>query len=336
MKKIFFILCVAVLINSCDMLESEPKEFKLDSLQKILDGYDVKNIAFDSKGNAWIVTLTQELIMYNVKKTVVYNSGNSALPKDFWIWDIAVDKKDNVWIGASDGVWKYDGREFTLYNSRNTAMPEDIIWSIAVDSQNNIWMASCRVRQGGLVKYDGTKWTVYTPDNSVLPVNSIHGIAIDQSDNVWLALGEYVTQSYLVKISNDKWNVYGEKDFGFNPYWLGGIQCDNKNRVLVPISYSLSSFSGPHSPHFFIFDGKNTTQLTCGGDNRCISSPLSEMTFVQNNYVWCFGGVWIGEQWIQPDPSEFGGAGVRVVKEDPDCRIWFGTENGIYIAYPSK
>jgi ligand-binding sensor domain-containing protein len=336
MKKLIYIfsLAVAVFFYSCDKSEFEPKEFELGSLQKILDGYIVNAIAFDSKGNAWIGTQGKGLIRYNTNETVVYNSENSVLPENFVIWDIAVDKNDNVWIGA-DGAWKYDGKEFTHYNSQNSAMPEDIVWSIAVDSKNNIWFASCRFRQGGLVKYDGTNWTAYTPDNSLLPANSINGIAIDKSDNVWLALGDYVNEVFLVKISNEKWNLYGEKDLGFKPYYLGGIQCDSKNRLWGTLDYSLSSTWISLSPHFFIFDEKNTTQLSCG-DNVRIGSPRTGITIDNNDYVWCFGissvcGVWIGEQWLQFDNSEFGGSNVWVIKEDRNHKIWFGTENGIYV-----
>jgi ligand-binding sensor domain-containing protein len=336
MKRLIYILCFAVafFFHSCDKSELEPKEFELGSLQKILDGFVVKAIAFDSKGNAWIGTQGNYLIRYNVNETVIYNSENSALPEDFVIWDIAVDKNDNVWIGA-DGVWKYDGNEFTHYNSQNTTMPEDVVWSIAVDSKNNIWFASCRFRQGGLVKYDGTNWTTYTPDNSSLPTNSIKSIAIDKSDNVWLSLSDYVNQAYLAKISNGEWYVYDENDFGFTPYYFGGIQIDSKNRLWGTIDYSLSSTFVSPSPHFFIFDGKNTAQLSCG-ENMRIGGSRTGITIDKNDNIWCFGvgsvcGVWVGEQWIQLDKSDFGGSSVWVIKEDLNRRIWFGTENGIYI-----
>jgi ligand-binding sensor domain-containing protein len=334
MKKLVYILCIAVFFFSCDKLEPELKVFEAGSSQKILDGYTVTAIAFDSKGNAWIGTQGQGLIRYNEKGTAVYNSDNSALPENFLIWDIAVDKDDNVWMGADGGAWKYDGEKFTLYNSQNTAMPEDIVWLIAVDSKNNIWFASCRFRQGGLVKFDGKKWTAYTPDNSPLPTHSVKGISFDKSDNVWLSLSDYVNRGYLVKISNDKWNIYDENDLGFKPYYFGGIQCDSKNRLWGAIDYSLSSTWVSPSPHFFIFDGTRTTPLSCGNDIRVGNQP--KITVDNNDYVWCFGtasvcGVWIGEQWIQFDSSEFGGSSVRAIEESPSRRIWFGTENGIYI-----
>ena len=213
-------------------------------------------------------------------------------------------------------------------------MPEDIVWSIAVDSKNNIWMTSYRFRQGGLVKYDGTKWTAYTPDNSPMPTNSVKGIAFDKSDNVWLALSDYVNKGYLVKISNDKWNVYDETNLGFKPYYFGGIQCDSKNRLWGAIDYSLSSTWISPSPHYFIFDGEHATLLSCGDNIR--GGGLPKITIDNNDYVWCFGvssacGVWIDRQWKQFDRSVFGGSSVWVIKEAPDHRIWFGTENGIYI-----
>jgi len=339
MKKLIYILCITAFFYSCDKLEPKSDVFEIGSLQKILDGYVVKAIAFDSKGNAWIGTQDEGLIRYNENETVIYNFENSILPSDFVIWDIAVDKNDNVWIGASDGVWKYDGKKFTLYNSQNTTMPEDIVWSIAVDSNNNIWMASCRFRQGGLVKYNGSTWTAYTPDNSPLPTNSIQGIAIDKLDNIWLSLSDYVTQGYLVKISNDTWTIYDEKDLGFKPYYFGGIQCDSKNRLWGAIDYSLSSTWVSPSPHFFIFDGKQATTLSCEEDIHIGGRP--RVTIDNNDYVWSYGlgsacGVWIGEQCKQFDSSVFGGSNPWIIKEDSNHKLWFGTENGIYILFNAR
>ena len=111
MKKIFNkIVTIAFFAGiitsvSCDKnMDDEYNDndiFELGSPQKILDGYVVQAIDFDSKGNVWIGTFNQGLVRYNAKETVIFNSDNSAISKDFVIWDIAVDKNDNVWIGYS-------------------------------------------------------------------------------------------------------------------------------------------------------------------------------------------------------------------------------------------
>ncbi len=346
MKKLTFIF-IGVAIGFCSCKKPDttpiqnsgevifgPLKFELGSMQKILDGYIVKAIAFDSKGNAWIGTFNQGVIRYNAQETVIFNSDNSIIPKDFVIWDIAVDKNDNVWVGGTEGLLKYDGKKFTLYNSRNTAMPEDVVWNIAVDSKNNIWLASCRFRQGGLAKYDGAEWTAYTPGNSALPTNSVKSIAIDRSDNVWLALSDEINEAYLVKISNNKWNVYAEKELGFKPFYFGDIEFNSKNCLVGAIDHSIGGSLVTPPPHFFTFDGKTTTLLSCDDAYIHISKP--KITIDHNNYVWHYGvnsdcGVWVGERWKKFDRSEFGGSSVWALKEDARKRIWFGTEDGIYI-----
>jgi len=364
MKKLVYILCIAVFFCSCNKpvnktedipnqdteeninhdieniedvepeveeLELITEKFELGSLQKILNGHDARAIAFDSKGNAWIGTQGKGLIWYNEKETIVYNSDNSVLPKDFWVCDIAIDKKDNVWIGTSDGVWKYDGKEFELYNSQNTAMPEDIVWSIAVDSKNNIWMASCRFRQGGLVKYDGTEWTAYTPDNSDLPDNLINSIAIDQSDNVWLTVN-----SFLVKVSDDKWGVYDKNDLGLTNSIFAGIQFNGKNQLLGVSDHSFNNWLIQPPAELYNFD-ENTSTLLSRINNITSIPGNTKITIDHNDNVWCFAigslcGVWNDKQWTQFDRSIFSGSNVWVIKEDPNHRLWFGTEDGIYIS----
>ena len=306
---------------------------ELGALQKILDGYIIQVIDFDSEGNAWI-GYQQGLIKYNAKETVLYDFSNSIISEGFWVWDLAIDKNDNVWIGFNDGLMggllKYDGRKFTHYNSKNTAMPEDIVWDIEVDSQNNLWFASCRFRQGGLVKYDGTKWTTYTPGNSYLPDNMINDIAIDQSDNVWLTVNDY-----LVKVSDDKWNVYDRDDLGLTNRIFAGIQFNSKNLLFGVIDHHLNGLIVLPPCELYNFDGKKSTLLS-KIDNITSIPGQTKIVIDHNDYVWCYSlrsrcGVWIGDQWTQLDFSEFGVSIVEVIKEAPDGRIWFGTNNGIYI-----
>ena len=344
MKKLIYLLCVAVFFCSCnksvenvdedqntDEIKFEQRSLPsqvsdIDSLQKILDGYIIKAIDFDSKGNAWIGTFNQGIIRYNAEETVFYTFDNG-----FIIWDIAVDKNDNVWVGCGNGLLKYDGQEFILYNSQNTAMPEDIVWKIVVDSKNNIWFASCRAYSGGLVKYDGTKWTAYTPNNSALPDNLINDIAIDQSDNIWLTVN-----NYLVKVTDDKWKIYDKNDLELTNFIFAGIQFNSKNLLLGITDHSFNGFAIQPPCELYNFDGKKSTLLS-KIDNLTSIPGQTKITIDSNDYIWCYGviggicGVWVGDQWKQLDLSKFGGSSVWAMKEASDYKMWFGTDNGIYI-----
>jgi ligand-binding sensor domain-containing protein len=296
--------------------------------QKILDGYFVTSIAFDSKGNAWIGTFKQGLIMYNSRETIVYNSTNSIIPDNIVIWDIAVDTRDNIWMGC-DGLLKFDGTDFILYNSANTPMPEDFVYSLAIDSRDNIWFTSCRFQEGGIVKYNGTGWDVFTPDNSDLPVNMVNSIAIDKRDNVWLALGEKVNQIYFAKISGNNWTTYTEKDIGFSPYSIGNIEINSNNELCASVDYSLSSTWFNSGPQVFVFNGSKSTQLKFDSETK-----IKHITVDNEDNIWCntYSGyaVYNWDKWVVDD-SIFKDIGSFTIAQSPENRIWIGTGNGIYL-----
>ena len=341
MKKLLCILSIAIAFYSCNMYGEHPNQdeevfelnteaFELGTLQKVLDGYFVNAIAFDSKGNAWIGTFNQGVIRYNKEETVLFNSENSTFPEGFVIWDIAVDRQDNVWIGGN-GLLKYDGQHFTSYNSQNTAIPEDVVTSIAVDTKNTLWLASCRFQQGGLVKFDGNKWTTYAPNNSGLPDNLINDIAIDQSDNIWLTVNDH-----LVKFSGNKWETFDKKDLGLTNFIFSGIQFNSKNSLIGISDHSFNNLLAQPPCELYSFDGKKAT-LLLNIENITGIPGRTKITIDHKDNVWCFGGgakdfgVWYNKQLSIFNCAIFGGESVCVIKEDPDYHLWFGTTSGIYI-----
>jgi len=336
MKKLIILFNIFISFNSCEKSENE---LNTNFNKKILDGYFVTSIAFDSHGTAWIGTHKQGLIKYSSGNATYYNSSNSTFPDTSVIWDIEVDSKDNVWIGG-DALTKYDGNSFTSFNSKNSKIPEDWIYCIAVDSKDNIWFTSCRSGKGGIVKYDGINWTVYTPANSILPVNYVKSIAIDKNDIIWLALQEKVNHAYLVKISNDDWSIISNKDLGFTPYWFCKIQCDSKNKLCGAIDYSLYWQSeNPSGPQAFTYDGVNAIQLQFD-----TNSDIFTFTIDNNDHYWCTGlfyksdnqilqtviAIYNGNKWIT-DYITLKDKSIFCSEESLDNKIWIGTGDGIYI-----
>lgn len=329
MKRLAIIAAICLSIWSCGSSKMNPDELvNTDFNTKILDGYFVTSIAFDHSGNAWIGTFKQGLIKYNSGIVTIYNQENSVISDTSVIHDIAVDSKNNVWI-ACEGLIKFDGTRFSVYNSSNTPMPENYVSSVAVDSKDNVWFASSRFRLGGVVKYDGKIWTVYKPENSLLPANFVKSIAIDKNDNVWLALGEIVNHSYLVKISGSNWKVYTNAELGFTPYYPGCIRTDSRNRLCCSIDYSLSSMVTNNGPQLFVFDGKSSGQLLF--DN---TTDVTVISVDDNDNIWCgisHGfAVYDGEEWIV-DNARFPNTSVFAIEQAPDKKTWIGAGDGIYI-----
>lgn len=331
MKNLICLICISISLYSCKKSEEIPVTINTEFKHHILAGYDVTSIAFDNHGNAWVGTYNKpELIKYNLnsKETVSYNSSNLMISDSECIWDIAVDKKNNIWIG-SDGLIKFDGVNFTKYTSKNTGIPVDFIHSMRIDSKDNIWFSSSSHREGGLVKYDGVNWTVTTPDNSDLPMNGVRDIAIDKNDNVWLAQYTYLGKSCLVKMSNDTWSTYTNEELGFTPAWWGNIEINSKGQVCGAIDYTYSDKVFNPRPQAMIFDGVNCKQLKY--DNF---SNVQSITVDNEDNIWCKSkngfAVFDGSSWLI-DSLTFKNIRIEKIVQSKDNKIWIGTENGIYI-----
>jgi ligand-binding sensor domain-containing protein len=63
------------------------------------------------------------------------------------------------------GLAKFDGVNWTVYNTSNSGLPYNYVFAIAIDGQGNKWIGT---NGGGLAKFDGVNWTVYNTSNSGL------------------------------------------------------------------------------------------------------------------------------------------------------------------------
>jgi len=303
----------------------------------LLPGYFVTALSFDSREAAWIGTFKQGLIKYDGSATF-YNSTNSSLPDSIIIWDIAVDKTDNVWIASDVGLIKYDNDDFNVYNTSNSPIPEDIVWSIAVDQNNVLWFACCRFRQGGLVKFDGKKWTVYTPENSAMPFHSVRDVAVDGRNNVWLTMSETIGSACVIKISGDNWKIYDEDDFGFAPYYFRDLTVDKENNIYASLDYGLSSCYDVTRPNIVEYDGSGWRVNNPADENGESLGYVGKMATDLHGHLWASLyskkgaslAFYNGIKWIynNPDVPLDWSSEIAV---DQSNTVWVGTGSGIYL-----
>ena len=282
MKRIVFniVLLASLSFTSCENEEPIPDPTKFYPGQTILSDYAIQSFDFDSKGTAWIGTFSNGLIKYSKTETKRFDSLNSLVPNHM-IWDVAVDRNDNVWIG-SEGLFMYDGYKFTRFTTENSSIPEDVVWAIAFDSNDNVWFSSSRHQRGGLVKFDGSTFEVFTPDNSPLPANSIHDVEIDEFDNIWLTSFASTTESYLVKIFFDDWEIRSGSDYGDPPFIFNRIAVDSESRVFAMNDfryYSPTSFSGYQALVF----GVDSVQMFSLDSTIIFKSAIAD----HNDDFWC-------------------------------------------------
>ncbi len=101
-----------------------------------------------------------------------------------YVQSMVVDGSDNKWFGTLNGVSKFDGTNWTTYNTSNSGLASNDVYSVIVDGSDNKWLGSFG---SGVSKFDGTNWTTYNTINSGLPDDFVYAIAIDGSGNKWFA-----------------------------------------------------------------------------------------------------------------------------------------------------
>ncbi len=60
-----------------------------------------------------------------------------------YVLSIAIDDQGNKWFGTNyGGVGKFDDINWTVYNTSNSGLPEDIVYSIVIDALENKWFGT--------------------------------------------------------------------------------------------------------------------------------------------------------------------------------------------------
>ncbi len=96
-----------------------------------------------------------------------------------------------MWFGTTDGLNKYDGHNFTIYQNipgDSTSLPDNSVWGLLEDSSGNIWIGT---DGGGLSLFNREKETFITyrhdpsRSNSLIH-NSVNTIIEDQNGTLWI------------------------------------------------------------------------------------------------------------------------------------------------------
>jgi ligand-binding sensor domain-containing protein len=71
---------------------------------------------------------------------------------------------------------------WTIYNTGNSALPDNVIRAIEFDTAGLAWVAT----DNGLATFNGTTFTVLDSSNSNLPVNQLRSLAFDSAQQLWV------------------------------------------------------------------------------------------------------------------------------------------------------
>ena len=110
----------------------------------------------DNGNELWMGAFAGGLIKLDktTEEITFFNHANSGLPHND-VYSLAIDGS-NIWIGTWGGLAKFDGSNWTTYDTSNSGLPDNVIRALAVDG-SDIWVGA---GESGLVKFDGSNWRI--------------------------------------------------------------------------------------------------------------------------------------------------------------------------------
>ncbi|WP_196889859.1 two-component regulator propeller domain-containing protein [Aureivirga sp. CE67] len=169
--------------------------------------WDMTRTVLSTNENIWIGT-DNGLVKMTDDQMEVFGVTNSALKPVKYnknratsIRHGALDAKGNIWLAAGWEAYKFDGSNWTVYDSINSP----VAWprKIYSDNFNNVYLTSSQ----GLAKYDGDNWNVIDTSNSKLPSSNVSGVYVDSQDRLWIG-----TYEGNIRIDKDKTIEFNESD----------------------------------------------------------------------------------------------------------------------------
>lgn len=100
------------------------------------------------------------------------------------VTSILQDSTNSLWVGTQEGLNRFDGKTFEIFNSDNTKGIESENIRCSVKTKNgNLWFGTAN----GLIKYDFQKEQFRTFSLLKNNVLQVENMAIDKYENIWIA-----------------------------------------------------------------------------------------------------------------------------------------------------
>ncbi|GAC1311580.1 MAG: hybrid sensor histidine kinase/response regulator [Mucilaginibacter sp.] len=252
---------------------------------------------------------------------------------------IIQDSRGFMWIGSRNGLNKYDGYKFTIYNHSfqdNNTISSNYIADLLEDHDENIWAATLE----GLNKYERKtgrfiRYLHNDRNSNTISNNAVNRLALDSFGNLWIA-----TQSGGLDCLNLRKNVI--RHYTHSASDSNSISDNNVRTVFEDSKHNL--WAGTGTGGLNLFNRKSNT-FTKFQHNEQDAASISG-----NNVICLFEdknhNIWIGTQdaglnLFDPEKGTFrhfkhderfanslSSNSIYCINMDEQGNLWIGTENG--------
>jgi signal transduction histidine kinase/ligand-binding sensor domain-containing protein len=94
-----------------------------------------------------------------------------------------------LWLGTDEGLARFDGYEFIIFNKTNGDLPSNSVAALSAASDGTLWIGT----SNGLVRYRDKRFRTLTMKDG-LPDNTVTELYEDHANTLWIIAGNYLSR----------------------------------------------------------------------------------------------------------------------------------------------
>jgi ligand-binding sensor domain-containing protein len=205
----------------------------------------VNTLLSDGQGGIWIGTGNGVAHLSQSEQWQLFDADNSALPYN-QVRTMLSDGKGGLWVSTyhltadgDEGSIVYGGLthldnkgDGTVFNTENSALPDDAIFALARDNKNGLWIGT---RKGLAYKNVSDKWQTFDQNNSPLPANFVAVLYQNQADNqLWVGTDNGLSN---FQMATNQWQVFNDSNAQLPDTFVQAFADDDNGGLWIGTAY---------------------------------------------------------------------------------------------------
>ena len=275
-------------------------------------------------GVAWLILCAADVRALDSRKAATQYihdvwTTREGLPQDT-INSLVQDGDGYIWFGTQEGLVRFDGVSFTVFDSRNTdALNANNIPVVFVDGKGVPWVGA----SDGLIHYRDGSFEFYGEKNGLPSDSNVKNISEDAAGNLWLGYSSSDKKSGgdgLGRFKDGQVRIFTVKD-GLSNNQIKKTFPDKQGNLWIAASNGLNLLKDGKFTNYTVADGlsDNTVRTVCGdrAGNLWIGTANGLNRFKDGGFT------------VYTTKDGLSNNGILSVFEDRDGILWIGTDSGL-------